>query len=161
TSLPDADRPAAAPAEINGSKNAYGLLFLSQSAGGKEQLELGFQSGPGPVRLPDTAALGAVVAGGGARPGRGGDAEADRAHRLFRRAAARSGNAGDRYGKVSSHELPDTPCHLGGTGFGYSAVLPEGLLRNAQQTGLDGVGIAAHAAVKHLRRSGNRGDGSG
>ena len=39
TSLPDADRPAAAPAEINGSKNAYGVLFLSQSAGGKEQLE--------------------------------------------------------------------------------------------------------------------------
>lgn len=74
--------------------------------------------------------------GEGVFPVGGGDAEADGAHRLFRSAAARSGNAGDRYGKVSSHELPDTPCHLGGTGFGYSAVLPEGLLRNAQQTAL-------------------------
>ena len=87
-------------------------------------------------------------------PALGGDSDIDEPHRLFRRAAIGSGDAGDRDGDVRGSALQRAFGHGAAHLFAHGAVARDEIGRHAEQLGLGGVGIGDEAAFDHGGRAG-------
>ena len=87
--------------------------------------------------------------------------QVDQADRLFRRPAARAGDARHRHGHVRLQALAHPLCHRARHLCRHGTVFPQELVRHAELLDLHGVRVGDDAADEDVARPGHRGQPRG